>query len=81
MIRVFTDRNVLIVKFIQIKYIKQPSFKPDFSLKHTFTNQYIAINRFSEKKKKGHVIYFLSKLHKKLSVSFPFLLVTFSLFS
>ena len=53
MIRVFTDRNVLIVKFIQIKYIKQPSFKPDFSLKHTFTNQYIAINRFSEKKKKG----------------------------
>ena len=29
--------------------VKQVPFKPDISLKHTFTNQYIAINRFSEK--------------------------------
>ena len=33
--------------------VKQRSFKPDFTLKHTFTNQYIAINKFSEKKKKN----------------------------
>ena len=39
--------------------VKQRSFKPDFSLKHAFTNQYIAINRFSEKN--GYVVYFQKK--------------------
>ena len=39
--------------------VKQRSFKPDFSLKHAFTNQYIAINRFFEKN--GYVVYFQKK--------------------
>ena len=39
--------------------VKQRSFKPDFSFKQTFENQYIASNRFSEKN--GHVIYFQKK--------------------
>ena len=36
MMRIFTDRNVLIVKPIQIT--QNNSFKPDFSLKHAFKN-------------------------------------------